>query len=237
MLLDQVRDAIAAAPTTRILDDVARTFWRAVATGHITEDDAQPVSEALEARRQALRPQPLAGRSRPPRDPKIGNCCRSQRSPDRARSIERRRRLASAGPLPPTIACAFTTGELAVLKVVGDEVRRVRCCTKSVAEIAARAGVCRTTVQNAVRRAAQLGLLTITERRLTGWRNDTNLLRVTSPEWRTWLRLGGRAGGRVQESRQHGQDSNLARRPPHPWASKNGFGKGEGGSGRSRRLE
>jgi hypothetical protein len=192
MLIDQVRDAIAAAPSTRTLDEVARTFWRAVAAGHIGEDDAQPVSEALEARRQALRPQPLTGRSQPSTGRLRGrDAPRPQRSPDRARSIARRRRLASAGPLPPNLACNFTTSELAVLAIVAAEVRRVGCCTRSNAELAARAGTCRTTVQNAVRRAAALGLLTVTERRITGWRNDTNLVRIVSPEWRTWLRLGG----------------------------------------------
>ncbi len=51
---------------------------------------------------------------------------RPQRPPQRAIAIERRRRLASSGPLPPAIACRFTTGELAVLRIVGDEVAEGR---------------------------------------------------------------------------------------------------------------
>ena len=46
-----------------------------------------------------------------------------QRSPDRQRSIERRRRLAASEPLLPQLASRFTTGELAVLRIVGDEVK------------------------------------------------------------------------------------------------------------------
>jgi hypothetical protein len=56
---------------------------------------------------------------------------------------ERRRRLAASGPLPPSLACRFTTGELAVLKVIADHVRHAGRCALCVDDIAARAGVCR----------------------------------------------------------------------------------------------
>ncbi len=55
--------------------------------------------------------------------------------------------------------------------------------------MAAIAGVSETTVRNALREAAKLGLLTVEERRLTGWRSDTNIVRIISPEWLSWLRL------------------------------------------------
>jgi hypothetical protein len=44
-------------------------------------------------------------------------------------------------------------------------------------------------VKNAIREAARLGLLTVEERQITGFRNDTNVLRIVSPEWLAWLRL------------------------------------------------
>src|SRR5215203_7376269 len=34
-------------------------------------------------------------------------------------------------------------------------------------------------------------LLTVEERRLTAFRNASNVVRIVSPEWRAWLRLGG----------------------------------------------
>jgi hypothetical protein len=68
-------------------------------------------------------------------------------------SIQRRRSLAASGPMPATLACRFTTGELAVLRIVADAVRDNGQCVKSIPEIAARAGVCRTTAQNAIRQA------------------------------------------------------------------------------------
>jgi hypothetical protein len=60
--------------------------------------------------------------------------------------------------MPPTLACRFTTGELAVLRIVADAVRDNGQCVKTIPELAARAGVCRTTAQNAIRpRVVEIG--------------------------------------------------------------------------------
>jgi hypothetical protein len=83
---------------------------------------------------------------------------RAQFSPDRRRSIQRRRRLAASGPMPPAMACLFTVGELAVLRVVGYEILAHGCCDRSLAEIAARAGVFRKLAQLTLRMAARDGL-------------------------------------------------------------------------------
>src|SRR3954464_11085095 len=48
-------------------------------------------------------------------------------------------------------------------------------------------------VQNALREAARLGLLTIEERRREGRRNLPNVVRIVSKEWTTWLARGGRS--------------------------------------------
>src|SRR4051812_21011084 len=82
---------------------------------------------------------------------------------------------------------------LAVLRIIGDEVRQHRQCDRSIDELAARAGVCRRMVQNAVREAARLGLLTVEERRREGRRNLPNVVRIVSKDWMTWLVRGGRA--------------------------------------------
>ena len=65
--------------------------------------------------------------------------------------------------------------------------RRIAVCRSR--NMAAVAGVCRSTVKNAIREARQLGLLTVEERQITGFRNDTNVLRIISPEWLAWIRL------------------------------------------------
>jgi len=60
--------------------------------------------------------------------------------------------------MPPALACRFTVSELAVLRIIRDEVRQHGQCARCVDddEIAARAGVCRRMVQTALREAARL---------------------------------------------------------------------------------
>lgn len=129
------------------------------------------------------------GDNRPRIRPRQGSLFPHRRSPDRQRSLERRRRLAASGPMPPPLACKFTTGQLSVLRIVGDEIRARGRCVLYLDEIAARAGVCRRHAQAALREAERLGLLHIEERRVSAFRNDTNVVTIISVEWLTWLRL------------------------------------------------
>jgi hypothetical protein len=221
MFIEQLDTAIAMA-SLNTLDHLSRTLWQGHASGAIDDNQAQLLAETIETRRAAARAahKPVGiplGRASifPPR--------RVQRSPDRARSIERRRTLAASGPMPPTLACRFTTGELAVLRIVADAVRDNGQCVKSIPEIAARAGVCRTTAQNAIRQAAREGLLTIQERRRAGRRNEANVLRIISREWQAWItrgsgfkkngptdtRLAFRWKNAVSDHRHHGVVSDL----------------------------
>src|SRR4051812_32912840 len=95
--------------------------------------------------------------------------------------------------MPPALACKFTVSKLAVLRIIGDEVHLHGCCDRCVDEIAARAGVCRRMVQNALREATRLGLVTVEERRREGRRNLPNIVRIVSKEWTSWLARGGRS--------------------------------------------
>jgi hypothetical protein len=60
--------------------------------------------------------------------------------------------------------------------------------------IAARAGVHRTTVQNALREAqgteGRPGIITVQERRRRGQRSLTNIIRIVSHDWLNWLHKG-----------------------------------------------
>jgi hypothetical protein len=87
-------------------------------------------------------------------------------------------------------------GELAALRIVTDEVREKGRCDRTIAEIAARAGICRTTAQNAIRAAAAMGLLTVQERRREGQKNLPNVVRIVSREWLQWIKRRGQASGR-----------------------------------------
>ncbi len=100
-------------------------------------------------------------------------------------ALARRRHLASSRPMPPSLAWRFTVGELAVFKIVSDEVRQHGHCDRTVAEIAAKAGCSRTSCQKALRLAASLGLVTVEERQ-----NLPSITRIVSREWLAWIKQG-----------------------------------------------
>src|SRR3954466_9391385 len=195
---DQMTAAIDGARTLTRLDHLSKAIWQGLAAGAVGDDDAQALAERLHARRSLLRGDPTpvgipAGRPSlfPPR--------RLQRAPKRPVAVARRRHLAASGPMPPALACKFTVSELAVLRIIGDEVRQHGLCDRCVDEIAARAGVCRRMVQNAIREAARLGLVTIEERRREGRRNLPNVIRIVAKAWSSWLARGGGSNNSAAE--------------------------------------
>jgi len=94
--------------------------------------------------------------------------------------------------MPPALAARFTQAEMAAFRIVSDEVRHHGVCGLHIDAIAARAGTCRTTVKNALREARRLNLVTVQERRRRGQKSLTNLVRIVSPEWMAWIRIGGK---------------------------------------------
>ncbi len=177
-------------------DELARTLWKGFGGGAIPDDQAEALSAALESRRKALRGEratsPAPRLERP--SPSIFPPRRKQVSPDRRKSLERRRRLAASGPMPPRLACMFTVSELATLRVVADEVAGKGTCSLTLAEIAARAGCCRSVAQRALRAAAKAGIVTVEERRRRGQPNLPNTIRIVSREWLAWIAKGPRRG-------------------------------------------
>src|SRR5450830_1095781 len=135
MFAQRLGDTIAAA-TPPQLDHLAKLIWRGHSSGALTDGEAQKLAETVQGRRDA-RPSPQ-GLRRWDMPALVFPRARPQRSPDRQRSLERRRTLAASSPLPPKLACAFTTGELAVLRIVGDEFKAKGVCDRTVAELADR---------------------------------------------------------------------------------------------------
>jgi hypothetical protein len=93
----------------------------------------------------------------------------------------------------------------------------LRCAADAVA---ARAGTCRTTVKNALREARRLGLVTVQERRRRGQKSLTNLVRIVSPGWTAWIRIGGKKSTTTDTSqkdpeRKHGFGGNWERYRRH----------------------
>ena len=198
MFADDIADRIAIACPAE-LDDIIRDMWVDHTHGLLTDNEMEALDEAARARREAIqerrtvtRPKPRTAPSGTPR----ASARRPQRSPDRQASIERRRRLVASGPLPPPLAARFTWGEQAVMRIIGDECRAHGQCTLHIDTIAARAGVHRTTVQNALREGQGRGpvpnapIISVQERRRAGQRSLTNVIRVISREWWDWLHKG-----------------------------------------------
>jgi hypothetical protein len=186
MIEEQIRAAIEAASSWQ-LNELSETIWKFHSAGHLDDDAAQGLAELLQARRRLGQimaaqareswQQPAPPRYRPYR----------QRSPDRAASIARRRQLASAGPLPPQLAACFTVSEQAALKVISDTVQAKGYCDLTIAEIAARAGTCETTVRNATREAERLAMISVERRPQRGRKSFTNVIRIIRHEWKVWL--------------------------------------------------
>jgi hypothetical protein len=197
-LADDIADRIVAACHPVELHDIHRDMWLDHANGKLSVDDTEVLSEAFRARLEAFQERRTETRPKPRAAAPRASARRRQRSPDRQASIERRRRMVGTIAMPPSLAAKFTWGEVAVLRVVGDQVKRHGACSLYIDAIAAMAGMHRTTVQNALRQARRLGLITVEERRPPGRRKSlTNIVRIVSEEWLTWLRRGPRAWATV----------------------------------------
>ncbi len=128
--------------------------------------------------------------------------------------------LGASGRLPPGLAARFTLPSRQSSlswrpRPCGG--RTVGCpCRTSPAQVV---GVAETTVRNAIREARKLGCLTVEERQITGFRNDTNIVRIVygrvdglaapgtdpRPAIQTWIVRSRRcgSGGRVQIREPH----------------------------------
>jgi hypothetical protein len=205
--------AIGGTKSLSTLDAFARTIWADWSAGKLTDDQAGALAETLESRKREVRGIDIVAA----RAPAVAAAAKAQgrashfppkrkapRTPNRRAAIERRRLLAASGPMPPQLACLFTTGELAALRIVADAVRERRICALTLGEIAARAGVCVTTARNALRFAAREGLLTIEERRRDKRPNLANVVRIVSREWTAWIARGRKAKSPVSRSERGG---------------------------------
>ena len=192
MFVEQLRRAVEASPRVE-LPKVSALLWKAYAAGHVSEAEASVLSDLIEARRALPAPQKPVQR-------RLGSRPRSDAS------MERRRRWAASGAMPPALAARFTTAETAVLAVIACEVVKHGRCTLVLDHIAALAGVGRSTVKRALRAAQGLALVRIEERRVSAWRNAPNVVTIMSREWTAWLRMRRKGVGsnseppRIQEN-------------------------------------
>jgi hypothetical protein len=180
MFANQIAGAISCAQFSD-LNDLSHKLWKAHAAGQLDDATAQGLAEQLEAKR------PKQGAPVSRFRPATTTALKRQRSPDKQASIERRRRLARVSPVPKEHWGEFTTSQHAVITVTIDEVQRSGWCALCIDAIAAKAGTCRTIVRMAWRKARNLGLLFVTERRRRGQKSLTNVVRVLCKRWHAWI--------------------------------------------------
>ncbi len=172
------------------LQAVGALIWEYYGNKRVSDDEATYLQSCIDRRRGVSRcaapetPGPLNGR--------VSGFFRRkpQRSPNREASRGRRRMLGGSSVLPPHLRHLFSEGERAVLCVIASEVKRHGCCDWPIDKIAALAGVCRTMVQNTLRKAKARGSLTVLERKRQGLKNLPNVVRVSCREWLAWLKRG-----------------------------------------------
>lgn len=176
------------------LDALAQKVWAAYGADTVTEAEASDLCELIAARRVVpvnARPEGIPHR--------VGSRPRS------SSSVARRRGWSASGWLPPRLAGAFTLGEQAALGVIMSTIAMSGSCDLCHGAVAGRAGVSISTVKRALVEARRLGLITVTERRLSWCRNLPNIVMLLSAELKTWVATRGRGlraakakGGGVQ---------------------------------------
>lgn len=195
MFADQLSTAIDAAPVTaNHLADLSRQVWQAWSSGLIDDDRAQAAAARIAEKRGIICTG--AGSNNAPTtflraraDLQILPKRRIPKSPDRERSLARSRKLAASGGLPGRIAQHFPLKQQAALYIVLSDVRDRGVCSACLDQISARAGVSRSTVKRAIRKAASLGILLSRERRRAGQRSLPNIIHCISQDVRTWWRM------------------------------------------------
>ncbi|HEV2187709.1 MAG TPA: hypothetical protein VGR70_10915 [Stellaceae bacterium] len=180
-------DLINRALTDDDLHRASGLVWEALGQDKINDDEATYLSESIERRRpsrQAIAPIGGALRGRITRFfPR-----RPQRSHDRDASRQRRRELGGSSALPAELRRHYTEGQRSALCVIAGEVKRQGICDLPIDAIAARAGCCRTTVQNAMRIARSLSHLKVTERPRRGQKHLPNIIEIANAEWFAWTK-------------------------------------------------
>ena len=92
--------------------------------------------------------------------------------------------------MPPDLRDQYTEGERSVMCLVASEHKRHGLCDWPVDKLAAHAGCCRTTAQNALRKAKLRGDITVTTRPQPGSKNLSNIVKVCCRNWLAWLKRG-----------------------------------------------
>jgi biotin operon repressor len=91
--------------------------------------------------------------------------------------------------MPPAVRARYTEAERAALSVIADQCKRKGFCGLCLDEIGRLAGVSRTSVQNAIRKARSKGLehISVRERPQERGKSLTNIIKIVCASWLGWI--------------------------------------------------
>lgn len=206
---DAMLDDMARLTNSAQFDKAIQEASAAMVAGGLIDSDYAAVIAALTALRAALPLRQTVAQRVPSMAAAWSEAGQSRFKPHirktmptekKAEYVQRRRELAASGLMPRQLAANFTTGQIAALAVVAQEVQKFGRCTLVIEKIAALAGICHATVRRALARAAKLGLVAIAYRERRGAPSLSNIVTVLSATWRDWIKR--RSAGRGQSLQQ-----------------------------------
>lgn len=109
---------------------------------------------------------------------------------DPTEALRRRRKWGGSSAMPDGLRTHYSEAERAALAVVAEQVRKHGHCELPLEKIAEMAGVSRTTVQNAIRKARSRDRsdISVQLRPQPGRKNLTNVIRIISRDWIRWIK-------------------------------------------------
>jgi len=179
---------LLAAGTHQQVDECAKAAWVLHSEGLIADVEMEYLAPIVEHRRKSIGTGAHGIRAKAC----VGHCRPAIPTQKRAACWLRRRGLAKDCIIPTCLAQAFTVSKLAVLAVIARAVMERGQSTMSLPEIAARAGVGCTTARYAIRDAARMGLISVSENRVNDFWNRPNTIKILCSRWLRWLKA--RAG-------------------------------------------
>ncbi|GAA5666749.1 hypothetical protein T8J41_20235 (plasmid) [Nitratireductor rhodophyticola] len=175
---------LLAAGSHQQVDECAKAAWVLNGEGLIADEEMDYLAPVIEHRRKWIREGMRSVRS----PACVGRCRPAIPSKMRSSVWLRRRALAKDCIIPTCLAEAFTVSKLAVLSVIARAVMDRGQSNMSLPEIAARAGVGCTTARYAIRDAARMGLISVSENRINRFWNRPNTIRIVCGRWLRWLK-------------------------------------------------
>ncbi len=208
MFAMHLQAAMAAAHNFLQVDNIVKAAAKAFGAGGLNELEAESVFALAHARRQQIRsPQDFSQKILADGISKIHLPIPRGKSgglpsyfPPKRRVLkertaarwQRKNRLGMSSPLPFYLERDFTIGQLAVVRIVADDVFSKGRCTCTMLELADRAGVSLSWAKQAIRIAKTLGLLAIEERPQWRAKHKSNIITIISEDWLTWIKRAPR---------------------------------------------